>query len=56
MLSVEDTIALVRDVLHRAVKSAEIMRSLMEIQEIRDLLATVAYVDDRLREAERSDP
>lgn len=56
MLSVEETVALLRDVLRRAVKSTEVMRSLMDVPEIKELLMAVIYVEERMKEAERNDP
>jgi hypothetical protein len=56
MLSVEETIALLRDVLQRAVRSGDVMRALLELPEIKELLMAVMYVEDRMKEAEKHDP
>lgn len=56
MLSVEDTIALLREVLRRAVRSVEVVRAVMEISEIKELLNLIVMIEQKMKEAERSDP
>lgn len=45
MLSVEDTIALLREVLRRAVRSVEVVRAVMEVSEIKELLGVIVLIE-----------
>lgn len=45
MLSVDDTIALLREVLRRAVRSVEVVRAVMEVSEIKELLSVIVHVE-----------
>jgi hypothetical protein len=50
MLSMEDTILILREILRRAVKSVEMMRNICEIAEIRELLLTITQVENKYKE------
>lgn len=52
MLSIEDTVNLIREVLRRAVRSVDVMRAVIEVQEIRELLSVVVHIENRMLEAE----
>lgn len=50
MLSIEDTILILREILRRAVKSVEMMKNICEIAEIRELLMIIMQVENKYKE------
>ena len=45
MLSVDDTIALLREILQRAVRSVEVVRAVIAVSEIKELLNVIVLIE-----------
>ena len=45
MLSVDDTIALLREILRRAVRSVDVVRAVMGVSEIKELLNLIVLIE-----------